>query len=130
MSHEFEKALNEYELQQEYSTTNIQEAMFQLTNTNDKIKLDLKKISLIINELQKKTQAVVSGQTSERVAQSPADKLLTQLGLGFAQIHSKTVRNDQQYKHLESLTKESLQKAQKLKTVLREAAGGTSPLIP
>jgi len=108
LSHEFEKALNEYELQQEYSTTNIQEAMFQLTNTNDKIKLDLKKISLIINELQKKTQAVVSGQTSERVAQSPADKLLTQLGLGFAQIHSKTVRNDQQYKHLESLTKESL----------------------
>lgn len=55
MSHEFEKALSEYELQQEYSTTNIQEAMFQLSNSNDKIKLDLKKISLIINELTKKT---------------------------------------------------------------------------
>lgn len=30
----------------------VQESLFQLTNTNGKIKLDLKKIGLLINELQ------------------------------------------------------------------------------
>jgi hypothetical protein len=50
-----ERILNEFELQSEYTTSNIQEATFQLANSNDKIKLDLKKIGLIINELSKKS---------------------------------------------------------------------------
>jgi hypothetical protein len=50
-----ERILNEFELQSEYNTSNIQEATFQLANSNDKIKLDLKKIGLIINELSKKS---------------------------------------------------------------------------
>jgi ABC-type transporter Mla subunit MlaD len=55
---ESERILNEFELQAEYTTANIQEATFQLANSNDKIKLDLKKIGLIINELSKKSNEV------------------------------------------------------------------------
>lgn len=55
---ESERILNEFELQAEYNTANIQEATFQLANSNDKIKLDLKKIGLIINELSKKSNEV------------------------------------------------------------------------
>jgi hypothetical protein len=42
-------------------------------------------------------------------------KLVNQLNLGFAQIHAKAVRNEKQYKQLESLTKESLVAIHKLR---------------
>jgi hypothetical protein len=43
--------IDDFEIQHEYSMSNLQEAMFQLTNANDKVKLDLKKIGLIIGEI-------------------------------------------------------------------------------
>lgn len=56
---ELDKIINEFELQHEYNMSNLQEAMFQLTNANDKVKIDLKKVGLIINELQRKTLEAV-----------------------------------------------------------------------
>lgn len=56
---ELDKIINEFELQHEYNMSNLHEAMFQLTNANDKVKIDLKKVGLIINELQRKTLEAV-----------------------------------------------------------------------
>lgn len=39
--------------------------------------------------------------------QPDLNKLLSQLNLGFAQIHTKAVKNDKHFEQLESLTKES-----------------------
>jgi len=44
---------------------NVQESLFQLTNTNDKIKLDLKKIGLLINELHKKAFDQINDSETE-----------------------------------------------------------------
>lgn len=73
--------------------TNIQEALFQLSNTNDKTKLDLKKIGLIINELHKKTDLKPS-EDNENPLTLEMSKLINQLNLGFAQIHTKAIRNE------------------------------------
>jgi len=101
--------------------TNIQEALFQLTNTNDKTKLDLKKIGLIINELHKKTDLKPSEDTENPVTLETS-KLINQLNLGFAQIHTKAIRNEKQFKQLEQLTKESLVATKQLSQQIKEAA--------
>ena len=51
------------------------------------------------------------------------NKLINQLNLGFAQIHTKAVRNEKQYKQLEQLTKESLIGIQKLRIQIKDVAG-------
>lgn len=116
--------------------SNLNEAMFQLTNVNDKVKLDLKKVGLIIGELQRKTidGGTLNPNPSERSypsmqgsdGQSEIAKLINQLQLGFAQIHTKAIKNEKQYSLLEQLTKESLGSIQKLRQQVRQTMNPTS----
>lgn len=92
----FDKYLSEFELQLEYQASEMGEAMFQLTNSNDKMKIDLKKVGLIINELQKKAnQNVQNGSELQMQENENLLKLVNQLNIGFAQVHTKAINNEE-----------------------------------
>lgn len=49
-----EKLSGDYDIQQEYSLSNLKETMFQIQHANDQFQLDIKKIGLDFNQIQKR----------------------------------------------------------------------------
>ena len=102
LSEKLEKLFTEFEIQQEYSLSNLKESIFQIQHGNDQVKLDLKKIGLDLNQLSKKViegeqYMIESAQNQSSLAGIEFVTDINTINSGFTQLHKRIQRNEKSF---------------------------------
>ena len=98
LSERLEKLFSEFEIQQEYSLSNLKESIFQIQHGNDQVKLDLKKIGLDLNQMSKKAieneQQLMGSVQNQSLSGIDFVSDINQINTGFTALHKRIQRNE------------------------------------